>query len=135
MDAFTNRAWLLSITGKAISVLHHPAANFEFYNIPVILLEHGSELEQEIARGFIDHPTEEQKHIVLALYHKNWCKVRVWGCFSEEVLFRIPEHNGHCCTEKSTLLRHAAAHLRRRARGKKRQLTTCRRCGIIPSAS
>lgn len=93
MDAFTNRAWLLSITGKAISVLHHPAANFEFYNIPVILLEHGSELEQEIARGFIDHPTEEQKQIVLALYHKNWCKVRVWGCFSEEVLFRIPEHN------------------------------------------
>lgn len=83
------RAWLLSKSGQEIPVLNHPSETFEFESVVEVVLDYGSVSEQKIASQYLESSTPELKSRLLSIYNNNWCKIRTWGTFQEEVTFRI----------------------------------------------
>lgn len=86
---YMGRAWLLSRTGQEIRVLNHPSETFEFESIVDVISKYGSVSEQKAALQYLESPTSELKNNLLSIYNNNWCKIRTWGTFQEEVTFRI----------------------------------------------
>lgn len=87
--SYMGSAWLLSKDGQEISVLHHPSESFEFESIVDIVAEYGTSNEKFIANQYMKNPNDKLKDKLLSIYAENWCKVRIWGTFNEEVTFRI----------------------------------------------
>lgn len=87
--SYTGTAWLLSRDGQEIPVLHHPSESFEFESIVDIVAEHGTSVERAVAEQYMQKPDDSLKAQLLSIYAENWCKVRTWGTFHEEVTFRI----------------------------------------------
>lgn len=87
--SYMGRAWLLSKSGQEIPVLNHPSETFEFESVVEVVLDYGSVSEQKIASQYLESPTPELKSRLLSIYNNNWCKIRTWGTFQEEVTFRI----------------------------------------------
>lgn len=87
--SYMGKAWLLSRDGQEISVLNHPSESFEFESIVDIITEHGSTSERAVAEKYAKTPSDALKSKILSIYNRNWCKVRTWGTFQEEVTFRI----------------------------------------------
>lgn len=83
------QAWLLSRDGVVISVLNHPSEKFEFDSILDIIKKYGNHTARNLADEFMCDPTDNRKQSLLDYYNNNWCKVRTWGTFQEEVTFRI----------------------------------------------
>lgn len=91
--SYMGAAWLLSRTGKEISVLNHPSETFEFESVVDIINEYGSASEKKLASEYMKFPNDRLKSKLLSIYNSNWCKVRTWGTFQEEVTFRITSTN------------------------------------------
>lgn len=83
------KAWLLSKSGKLIDVEFHPSINYQFNDVVELVCQYGDAEEQALVNKFKLTPTEAIKDDILNIYLNNWCKIRVWGTFSEEVTFRI----------------------------------------------
>lgn len=88
-NSYIGKAWLLSKSGQEIEVLNHPSATFEFESIVYVVTIYGSNSERKIADQYNKTPTESLKQQVLNIYNNNWCKVRTWGTFNDEITFRI----------------------------------------------
>lgn len=86
---FMGMAWLLSKDGTAISVEKHPTPKYQFDEIVEVVSTYGSDREKAIALDYYVNPTDELAGAILNIYYNNWCKVRTWGNFNEEVTFRI----------------------------------------------
>ena len=86
---FMGRAWLLAKDGSTIEVEKHPTPKYQFDEIVDVVLSYGSASEQAIAQKYLDTEDETLAQQVLSIYYNNWCKVRTWGNFNEEVTFRI----------------------------------------------
>ena len=86
---FMGRAWLLAKDGSTIEVDKHPTPKYQFDEIVDVVLLYGSEHEKAIAQEYLNTQSELLAEQVLAIYYENWCKVRTWGNFNEEVTFRI----------------------------------------------
>ena len=85
---FMGRAWLLAKDGSTIEVEKHPTPKYQFDEIVDVVLSYGSESEKALAQSYIDGD-ESVAEAILSVYYNNWCKVRTWGNFNEEVTFRI----------------------------------------------
>lgn len=83
------RAWLLAKDGSTIEVEKHPTPKYQFDEIVDVILSYGSASEQAIAQKYLDTEDETLAQQILSIYYNNWCKVRTWGNFNEEVTFRI----------------------------------------------
>lgn len=83
------RAWLLAKDGSTIEVEKHPTPKYQFDEIVDVVLSYGNDREQAIAQNYLDTEDELPAEQVLGIYYNNWCKVRTWGNFNEEVTFRI----------------------------------------------
>lgn len=86
---FMGRAWLLAKDGSTIEVEKHPTPKYQFDEIVDVVLSYGNDREQAIAQNYLDTEDELLAEQVLDIYYNNWCKVRTWGNFNEEVTFRI----------------------------------------------
>jgi hypothetical protein len=86
---FMGRAWLLAKDGSTIEVEKHPTPKYQFDEIVDVVLSFGNDREQAIAQNYLDTEDESLAQQVLDIYYNNWCKVRTWGNFNEEVTFRI----------------------------------------------
>lgn len=86
---FMGRAWLLAKDGSTIEVEKHPTPKYQFDDIVDVVLSYGSASEQAIAQKYLDTEDETLAQQILSIYYNNWCKVRTWGNFNEEVTFRI----------------------------------------------
>lgn len=86
---FMGRAWLLAKDGSTIEVEKHPTPKYQFDEIVDVILSYGSASEQAIAQKYLDTEDETLAQQILSIYYNNWCKVRTWGNFNEEVTFRI----------------------------------------------
>lgn len=86
MHFFTEKAWLLSYDGTEIGVIHHPNRPEE---VARLAIEYGTYEARTCAEKYLTLPTNELKEELINYYRYNWCKVRVWGNFNEEVTFRI----------------------------------------------
>ena len=82
-------AWLLSVSGTAIEVLHHPSETFEFDSIVKLVQQYGNASQQKLAEQYACTPDDTLKRQLIAVYQDTWCKVRAWGMFQETVTFRI----------------------------------------------
>lgn len=87
--SYMGKAWLLSKSGQSIEVLNHPSETFEFESVVDVIVSYGSASEKSIAKQYLEFPTEKLKNKLLDIYNNNWCKVRTWGTFQEEITFRI----------------------------------------------
>ena len=86
---FTDKAWLLSREGKAISAYKHPTQKYQFDEIIELINEYGSNKAKSIVEAYHTSPTEPLKEEIIRYYYHNWCKVRSWGIYNDEVTFRI----------------------------------------------
>ena len=86
---FMGKAWLLAKDGSTIEVEKHPTPKYQFDEIVDVVLSYGNNREQAIAQNYLDTEDELLAEQVLDIYYNNWCKVRTWGNFNEEVTFRI----------------------------------------------
>lgn len=86
---FMGRAWLLAKDGSTIEVEKHPTPKYQFDEIVDLVLSFGNDREQAIAQNYLDTEDESLAQQVLDIYYNNWCKVRTWGNFNEEITFRI----------------------------------------------
>lgn len=86
---FMGRAWLLAKDGSTIEVEKHPTPKYQFDEIVDVVLSFGNDREQAIAQNYLDTEDESLAQQVLDIYYNNWCKVRTWGNFNEEITFRI----------------------------------------------
>lgn len=86
---FMGKAWLLAKDGSTIEVEKHPTPKYQFDEIVDVVLSYGNDREQAIAQNYLDTEDELLAEQVLDIYYNNWCKVRTWGNFNEEVTFRI----------------------------------------------
>lgn len=82
-------AWLLSVSGTAIEVLHHPSETFEFDSVVKLVQQYGNASQQKLAEQYACTPDDTLKRQLIAVYRDTWCKVRAWGVFQEAVTFRI----------------------------------------------
>lgn len=87
--SYMGRAWLLSKSGQEIPVLNHPSETFEFESVVEVVSDYGSASEQKIASQYLELQNPVLKNKILSIYNNNWCKIRTWGNFQEEVTFRI----------------------------------------------
>ena len=82
-------AWLLSRDGEEITVYKHPTPKYQFDEIVEVVATYGSDYQKQAATQYMVEPTDELYDIILNAYYENWCKVRTWGTFNDEVTFRI----------------------------------------------
>lgn len=85
---YLGSAWLLDRSGVEIPVENHPSSLIGD-EVANLIDQCGSPSEQKIARDYLNTKRDELKEKLNYIYNENWCKVRVWGNFSEEVTFRI----------------------------------------------
>ncbi len=83
------KAWLLSRDGIAIPVYKHPNPKHQFDEILLLSKEYGDEGVKELCSEYESSPSELLYEKIASYYHQNWCKVRAWGIFNEELTFRI----------------------------------------------
>ncbi len=88
-EIFTVTAWLLSINGEEIPVDRHPRSDFQFEQIVELIAKFGTESQKCLAITYQRSPTESIYDQLLSIYQNEWCKVRAWGVFCDEVTFRI----------------------------------------------
>lgn len=88
-EQYLGDAWLLNKDGSEISVLNHPSETFEFDSIVDIIKQFGNTEEKMLATTYKNNPNPELKRKLLDIYNNNWCKVREWGTYSDEITFRI----------------------------------------------
>ena len=88
-----NEAYLLSIDGDEIQVECHPSIHIEedFDDICTLVNEYGGDKQKELVSKY--KKKGEGKEDIIRFYCENWCKVRPWGTFCEEVTFRITSSN------------------------------------------
>lgn len=88
-----NEAYLLSIDGNEIPVECHPSIHIEedFDDICTIVNTYGGDKQKELVTQY--KKISEVKEDIIRFYCENWCKVRPWGTFCEEVTFRITSSN------------------------------------------
>ena len=87
--SLTEKAWLLSIDGTFIGVHKHPNPKHEFQDIIELINEYGSEKAKAYVKEYLESSSAEAKKEIIDYYYTNWCKVRAWEIFNEEVTFRI----------------------------------------------
>ena len=92
-ESYMWSAWLLSKYGTEIEVYKHPNENFEFDSIVDIVEQYAGSAGYELASNYKLNPSEVLKAKILDIYNNNWCKVRTWGTFGEELTFRITSNN------------------------------------------
>ena len=92
-ESYMGTAWLLDRKGNEIEVYKHPNERIDFDSIVSIIEEYGSTSEQKLAVEYQNNPTEELKAKLMLIYNNDWCKVRTWGTFGEELIFRITSTN------------------------------------------
>lgn len=51
--------------------------------------EYGDEGVKELCSEYERSPSESLHEKIVSYYRQNWCKVRAWGTFNEELTFRI----------------------------------------------
>lgn len=85
----TEKAWLLSIDGTVIGVHKHPNPKHEFQEIIELINEYGSDKAKGYVKEYLESSSAEAKKEIIDYYFTNWCKVRAWGTFNEEVTFRL----------------------------------------------
>ncbi|MBR3667821.1 MAG: hypothetical protein IKN66_11805 [Ruminococcus sp.] len=83
------KAWLLSRDGIAIPVYKHPNPKYQFDEIILLSKEYGDEGVKELCSEYESSPSGSLQDKIVSYYHQNWCKVRAWGIFNEELTFRI----------------------------------------------
>lgn len=88
-ESYMGSAWLLSKDGVEIEVCNHPKENFEFDSIVDIVERFGGPVGSKVTKQYRLNPTEELKSKILDIYNNEWCKVRTWGTFGEELTFQI----------------------------------------------
>jgi hypothetical protein len=54
-----------------------------------LLIKHDSYKARILAEKYLSAQTDELRDQLTSYYQYNWCKVRAWGNFNEEVTFRI----------------------------------------------
>lgn len=86
---YLNQAYLLDIDGNVLPVENHPSIHIEsdFEDICKILESYGSDNARNLVESY--KSSGNHKEDILQYYCQNWCKVRTWGTFYEEVTFRI----------------------------------------------
>lgn len=88
------KAWLLSREGIAIPVYKHPNPKYQFDEILLLAKEYGDEAVKRICNEYESSPSVSLYDKIVSYYRQNWCKVRAWGIFNEELTFRIcPDPN------------------------------------------
>jgi hypothetical protein len=92
-ESYMGSAWLLSKDGTEIEVYKHPNERIEFDSIVDLVNEYGGKLGKRIVNDYLAEPNEINKTKVMDIYNNNWCKVRTWGTFGEELTFRITSTN------------------------------------------
>jgi len=88
-ENYFGNAYLLTRNGDEIDVLNHPTENFEFESILYLLENFGTEEDKRLALEYEQNQFDYLKDQILQNYNENYCKVRVWGIFADEVTFRI----------------------------------------------
>ena len=86
---YMNQAYLLSIDGETIPVENHPSIHIEedFNDICNLVETYGADKIRTVVQ--IYKQSGQHKNEILDYYCQNWCKVRAWGTFYDEVTFRI----------------------------------------------
>ena len=88
------KAWLLSREGIAIPVYKHPNPKYQFDEILLLSKEYGDEGVKELCSEYERSPSGSLHDKIVSYYFQNWCKVRAWGTFNEELTFRVcPDPN------------------------------------------
>jgi len=83
------KAWLLSREGIAIPVYKHPNPKYQFDEIFLLAKKYGDETVKKLCSEYGNSPSESLHDKIVSYYRQNWCKVRAWGIFNEELTFRI----------------------------------------------
>lgn len=86
---YMNKAYLLDINGNTIQVDNHPSIHIEsdFIIIYDLVEQYGSDKLKEYVKLYKE--TGTHKDDILKFYCQNWCKIRTWGTYYDEVTFRI----------------------------------------------
>lgn len=86
---YTDSAYLLQSNGFAFPVENHPSINNpdDYQDIADVIVKYGNTKESNIAKHFKSSGCNCD--LVFDIYQRNWCKVRVWGTFQEDLTFRI----------------------------------------------
>lgn len=90
------RAWLLNLNGTEIEVENHPSIHCgELIEIAQLIQKYGDEEEKSIAMNYLKNSNIEHQKAIAAelenIYKSKWIKVRVWGVYSDEIIFRISD--------------------------------------------
>lgn len=87
-----NQAYLLNIDGQEILVENHPSIHIDedFNDICSLVDMYGSDEIKELVKEYRTNGQYRDK--ILNYYCQNWCKLRTWGTFCDEVTFRITSH-------------------------------------------
>ncbi len=83
------KAWLLSREGIAIPVYKHPNPKYQFDEILLLSKEYGDEGVKELCSEYESSHSGLLQEQIVSYYRQNWCKVRAWGIFNEELTFRV----------------------------------------------
>ncbi len=83
------KAWLLSRDGIAILVYNRPNPEYQFDEILLLAKKYGDEAIKELCNEYYSSPSESFHDKIVSYYRQNWCKVRAWGTFNEELTFRV----------------------------------------------
>lgn len=86
---YLNQAYLLSIDGNTIPVENHPSIHIQedFTDICNLVEKYGPDRFKTMVYEY--RRSGQYKQQILDFYCQNWCKVRTWGTFYDEVTFRI----------------------------------------------
>ena len=89
---YMNQAYLLNIDGQEILVENHPSIHVDedFNDICSLVDMYGSDKIKELVKEY--RTNGQHRDEILNYYCQNWCKVRTWGTFCDEVTFRIISH-------------------------------------------
>lgn len=83
------RAWLLSRDGIEVEVSNHPLPKYQFEDIIEVLSTYGTNRERNLVSQYKDTNDSGLRDQIISAYNDNWCKIRSWGNFNEELIFRI----------------------------------------------
>ena len=86
---YMGKACLLSIDGTEIEVENHPSVSIsdDFNDICEVIKTHGDDIGKNLVSAYESDGTNIED--ILVYYQVNWCKVRTWGTFQDELTFRI----------------------------------------------
>lgn len=91
--AYMGKAWILDRRGTEIEVENHPSIQIGD-EVTEFVKQYGNAKYRRLAESYLESKDENLlNNYIVHFYNETWCKVRVWGTFSEELTFRITSND------------------------------------------